>query len=294
MALYEELRSVDLVAPMLHLLRSKQYLINLDGKFDAAPGRGYNEDTPWLHARFPCDRKCNLWSKIMFGVYRIVPKGCFDCWKVVTKPRNLKEAMKMREMQVEMDIPAKVGMEKRDYTENIGGWGAFWYCPLDGGLAGARKHHAMVEKAVHKEIAPDLDVFLKRACTELEMGLGPTENWEYPKEWEMLENLIEAAFEPFPDAGLAPKLLDVHVIRTWIDYAAAYGDKTYLDYVDEPFTKGYVQYNGSIHADKDYEPITGKELLNEQSDNAGHLYRKGESKAEAESSDRIPEAITLV
>ncbi len=294
MALYEELRFVDLVAPMLPLIHAKRWQINLDKKFEVAPGRGYDENSPWIHTKFDGDRNCGLWSGVMFKVFRIVPKGCFDCWKVVTRPRNLKETMAVLELQKKMNLPSKVGMEQRDYSGKLGGWGAFWYCPLGGGLAGARKHHRMVEKAVHKKVSPELNVFLKRACTEMEMGLGPTEKWVYQKEWEMFEELIVASFEPLAEPGLAPKFLEMHVMRKWIEWASSHGDETYLEYVDNPIVSDYDRYNGSIHRDKDFGPITGKEFLNGQVDNTGHICREGKREPETETGDGIPEAITVV
>jgi len=261
MALLEELNEINLVPPLRRKLASGELRVNLDGKIEQT--FRFNVDPVWIHVRYSEDRECGMWHKIHFDLFQFVPSPCFDCWKVVAKPRNLKETMKILDLQKELDLPSKVGMEKREYSGDLGGWSAFWYAPLAGGLAGARELFKKVSEAVADNIDPDIRVYLKRACTEMEMGIGPSDKWVWNPNLALIEDLVNVSFVHPPKNLPTPKFLEVDVMTRWIYWAAIHGDETYLDYVERPFglIAKAVEYQGSIHNEKDFPSCARKESL---------------------------------
>lgn len=255
MGMYEGLCGVDLIAPIIRRLKSGKLWINELGRIEERFEQDW--ESPWVHTKLLPDRNCGLWSSIMFQIYRVIPKGCFDCWKVAFRPKTLREVMQVKRLQeamAEKGHCSKVGMEARSYTGKLGGWGAFWYVPLASSLEGAREYRKVVAETVQK-IIPGAKVGLKRACTEMELTAGPTDKWEYQEGWEAKEVLVKSACEPFPVILNQPKLIQVHVMRTWIEWAAQHGDETYLEYVDKPFFPEAITYEGSIHRNEDYPKL---------------------------------------
>ena len=270
MALYEDLCFFDVLAPIRGLLERGSCWINKEGQVESKIVISYQ--SPWLHAKHAEDRTCGFWTRIMFVFYKILPRGCVNCWKVVSRPRNLDEAYKMFALQKKLDLPSKTGMEQRGYSGHYGGWGSFWYCPLGGGLEGARETFAKVEEQIKREFGKDApEVILKRGCTEMEKMAGPSDKWEYPKEVEMKERMINAVWVPQFTSPPQPKMLKVHIERQWIEWAAEHDDLTYLEQCDRPIISPQVHYNGSIHSDKDFCPIEkGEEYVgNEGLDGRG-------------------------
>lgn len=253
---YDELEFFDVLDPIRPLLNDGRFFINEEGLIERRSR--ISHDSPWLHAKHDHSRLCALWAQIMFSFYRIVPRGCQNCWKVTTQPRNLKEAFAILELQEQMGMPSKTGMEQREYSGRLGGWSSFWYCPLDGGLEGARKVYDRVSKVLHKTFDGKLKVSLKRACTEMEHRAGPTDKWQYSTGLELKEKLIEAVFAPI-EVKEHPSFLKVHIEKQWIKWACAHGDLTYLEYTNgQPLLPSAVIYNGTIHSNLDYGYIERK------------------------------------
>jgi hypothetical protein len=60
----------------------------------------------------------------------------------------------------------------------------------------------------------------------------------------------------------APEL-ELVAMRRWIIHAAEHGDRTYLNYVDEPLWTETVWYDGSTHRSEDYESHYRREAEDE-------------------------------
>jgi hypothetical protein len=159
MALYEEFTSTDVTGPALKAKKAGHRIEHLDdGRFRVKPVRG--SETPWVHTRLCMKRNCGLWNRVYWQFYRFVPRGCYNCWKIVCKIETLKDLMKMERLQARLDLPAKCGMDRRSYTDCL--YCSFWYAPYDEGLDGARKLWKRINKAVKCEVNADLKVYLKR------------------------------------------------------------------------------------------------------------------------------------
>lgn len=233
------LKAGDLITPILDPLKKGAMYLTESGKvrFNV---EGAQFDTPWVHPRTDPNRDCGLWHGIMFDYYGILPSPCFECWKVVVSPRTLKELFMLLDLQSEYwEGPCKCGIEVRDYTPRLYG-GYFYNDSLDLGQEAYRK----VRELVSEHISPDVKVILKRACTEFEMKLGPSNAWQLQPGQLEKEEAIAGLFDNRDSAhweqvtSIRPR-----VMRAWIQWAYKYGDKTYLEYNDGvPLYPETVQY----------------------------------------------------
>lgn len=250
MSLYENLSMADILAPI-------QGKFNIDFDKDGNPKIRLKPmleiNTPWLSTIKTPDRACDLW-RVYFFNYNIIPQGCRNCFKVVMVVPTLKELFKVLDYQQSHSDNCKCGLEKRVYTGKLGLYGAYWYAPMKEGLEGARK----LWKRIDADF-PSYGAILKKGCTEFENAFPPSDSWDdYARlrQWDLQESLLDTLFEPDPMALKiemnTPKMLEVHIMRSWIEWAFEHNDKTYLEYVDKPFKQDLMYYHKSIHNNKDY------------------------------------------
>jgi hypothetical protein len=195
-------------------------------------------DTPWVHTKFFEDRDCYYYLSILFPNYNIIPAECHKCWKVVVRPRTVKELIKLYELQQKLDIPSKCGLEKR--TTVHAPYGGYFY---NKSLEEGQDCCKLVKKEVSENISPDIKVFLKRGCTEYELKFGDSDKWKLTdQQVELEKHISERVVYPI-DNGEQPEFAKLNVMRRWIQYAYDRGDETYKEYTGgEPLAKPYVDY----------------------------------------------------
>jgi hypothetical protein len=231
MSLFEDLSEIDILGPIASGLNAGKYTYSMDGKLRFAKGLELKVDSPWIDTKIALDRHCGLWHIIYFNEYRLVSRNCFNCWKIVVRPKTLKDLFGLYEIQQKMGLPSKCGAERRTYATHKGWYAGFWYCPMQGGLEGAREFHKTISYRVKDALGIQTPVTLKRACTEFEDFFGPSDLWEYPDAWARLEDLLESVWEvPCPDVDPMTSPMKVAITRVWIDWARQHGDPTASDY----------------------------------------------------------------
>ena len=287
MNLYNEICEMDILKPIAHLDLTPDWKIKM--------GLANSPQRPWINAKHCGYRDCGVWHDFYFKYYKIIPKGCRNCWKVVLHPKTLKELFKVYDLQKQMATPSKCGIEKRGYSGRKGRYAAFWYCPIDAGLQGARAHFEMIKKKVdHLFGMHEHNLFLKRGCTEMEnhtiqQGRGGSDNWDkHAPVYDKVEKMLDEIFVPCDTLALckkdAPWFVHNYVKRQWIEWAFEHNDKTYLEFTDgEPLLKSHMKYNDSIHSNIDYESNFDKERVHEYHNN------RSEDAQEAITNDREPE-----
>lgn len=196
----------------------------------------------WLHSRYDKNRLCHNWWSKYFGVFRVVPKKCLNhCYKIMASHRgfdverkqyrqlNMSEVMDIYEFQAKMGITAKCGMDNRDYTPTI--WGAFWY---NDSLASAEELYPVIREGMDK-INPDIQVDIKRGCTEMELYLGPSNEWEGREvEWEEIEEALDKWVSVLPnhDVERQHELIQQSIKIRFLHWAYMHGDMTYKEFID--------------------------------------------------------------
>lgn len=192
--------------------------------FDLAPA----VDSPWCHAAMDKERDCLMWHKIQFDIFGLLPSNCMECWKVVSRPNSLEQLFAQYELQKKLGYASKSGIEVRNYVHGL--YGGYWYTnSLDEGQARWKE----VKDAIHAEISPDIEVVLKRACTEMELKYGRSDRWQIPEGQLEFEEIIYEMFdmEDQYDYGQTPEIMN-HIQQRWIEWGYQNGDPTSLKYLD--------------------------------------------------------------
>ena len=248
MSYYTELKSKNLIGLTQRLLKAK--IIeqrDCDGKFVCNVTA--NWDTPWVHVKQSYQSNCYLWKTIIFDhIVQVnlpkdqwfVPVGCQDCWKVVVRPSTLKQLFALESLQRRLDRPSKCGIEIRQQV--FGNYGGYFYNRgLEKGLECYKVVRTEIDK--HDELGPQVPVLLKRGCTEMEHGVGPSDKWEVSETQIALELEIKDRF--VNDVKIVPQSEHAmrHVRQTWIEKAYEWGDPTVFEYIDGPLYPEYVTYH---------------------------------------------------
>ena len=119
----------------------------------------------------------------------------------------------------------KCGVEQRDFVPR--NYGGYFYCKgLEVGLA----RYQTVRNLVDEFISPDVDVILKRFCTEFELMLGPSDKYQPPDWADEREKQIWETTEFNDPAFIQPKYVRDHAIQYWMLFAWGRGDKTVMLY----------------------------------------------------------------
>lgn len=254
MGLYEKLKSIEVYTPVAHLgiKPDTDGVFRLPRKSDPS-----NVDKSiWIKhcgSEEYTRRHCYFWFDFLFDCYGIVPRGCRACWKVVLNIKTLKRLMEIKDLQSTMKYNCKCGLENRPYTGKVGSYGAYWYGRLSQGLEGGRKMFKYVQEHLNKY--EKKQILLKRGCTEFELTYPPSDTWDELAErhqWNFKEDLISSCYEFKGDYPYhQPTATKAEIISRWIEKASWYGDDTYLEYVEKPFTQPYMTYHDSIHHEND-------------------------------------------
>jgi hypothetical protein len=177
----------------------------------------------------------------VFAKYKIIPRYCFNCYKIGIAPRTVVELFKLMLVLDQLVLPndntRKCMVENREQVS--GAYKGLIYCR---GLEEGREIVKMMDKVISGEISENIPVTLKRGCTEY--GLAYPEYarigqgmiaMEYKEEWQVYEDMEDRKFvantQPsLNDTNNRPTytLKDVRAMLYWLKYAAMIGDRSYL------------------------------------------------------------------
>ena len=194
-----------------------------------------NPLTPWHYVN-PSAEDCLLHMNIIFGVMshvaknQFVPIHCLGCWKVVVRPKTLKQLFALENLQKELNLPSKCGIEVRNYVPALYG-GYFYNRSLEEGRACYKKVREAVTE--NENLGEDIQVYLKRACTEMERKFGETDKWEEAtEEQKEIEKIIFSLIAYDPIGQKQPSHFMAHLHKSWIEWAFTHGDETYKEYTN--------------------------------------------------------------
>jgi len=183
----------------------------------ANPKGGRN--IPWVFTHQDTRKKyCSHWNNTYCLTFNHIPTYCrFNCWKVVIKPRNVKETFLCHDIMREIHHPGKIGMDLRTYT--FGAWAGFLYCES---LTQGREIWAIAREKIPDEIP----VILKRGCTEMER-MTPSSLWDIvTREEAEFEEHLNDIFD-FSELNFTQAdWLHAEIKERWIEHAIQIGDPT--------------------------------------------------------------------
>lgn len=215
------LERLDFFARVRPLVESGQWRLTPGGRIAAVPR--VDLDDPWVRLRRCPVRRCRRHFEVLFCRFGVVPRFCFDCYKVVVRPRTLVELFRLLETlrRLPAEVPAKCGVELRRYV--AAPYGGYAYAL---GEAEAAERLRLVRALVDEGVSPDVPVALRRGCSEFEQAHPPPAAWTYRPEWGLVERWADAHFVWPPPEPPQPEMLRAGIMRSWIRRALALGDET--------------------------------------------------------------------
>jgi len=216
-------------------------------EFDMHKGKLYPKnmqahyDTNWMFFSNSTDRRdCYLWHTIMYNVFGLVPEFCrFHCWKVVVKPRNVRELIQLYQLVQAMPFlygyintfHGKCGIDTRNYTKLP--YDAFFY---NESKEEAYENYKIIRHALDTYLDPEIDAIVKRSCTEFERDMGPTDGPSWQKmtdEEKSLERYLESIYVGDPSMTSQPDWHRNKVLLHWLQHAYMHGDTTGVEFLGQ-------------------------------------------------------------
>jgi hypothetical protein len=243
--LYLEAEKRDFIGKFL-LHNTAWFLRESDCKIDTV--KRMHPDPPWIYVKHSLNMNCNFWHRILFEKIfekTKVPIRCQSCWKVVFEPLTLRELMATYMMQKKLDYPSKCGTEgNRDNTEKL--YGAYWY---NNSYEEGLEKYEIVRKEMARQLTYEMTLFgvpikekigkdfkdrliLKRACTEYEQNVGPSDEWGWDEDQKEIEDLAHDAFSQDIIYFKQTEYMIAHIILGWIHHACKWKDPSYIRYTN--------------------------------------------------------------
>lgn len=242
--LFQALEAFNVVRILQPLLDGGGYIIDpRDNKIKPAI-ESVDWKSPWVYVNPGAEMGVCRFNTHLFNTLNIVPKFCRECYKVTFRVGTVFQLVKMLEMMRKEFLPrgwnCKCGFEVREWV--AASYGGYLY---NRGLRQAKERYLEAKELAEKWLTlspatieqlrtvgyvfdPTPKVVLKRACTEMEMTFGPSDKWEFPVEWDHVENHISQ----YVQVGLAkqnpptPQYLIEAKIAEWLKKAHGRGDPT--------------------------------------------------------------------
>ena len=251
-SMYDWLKGHDVYTWLEPLWSGGRWFINLDGKIQPVRTQ-IAVDTPWVHHTHQEHPYCFMGQTLFNTVSRamkqhfsdgetFVPSGCQNCYKVVVRPKTLVQLFALNELEERLEHPSKCGIEMRPSVGAL--YGGYFY---NQGIKEGQECYQKVRQAVTDDLhlGPDVAVILKRACTEMEHAVGPSDKWTVTEEQKVVEELCAQYLELDRDLNDQPEPVIWRTKRKWIEWAFAHGDETYKQFTGgKSITPGYVLYAG--------------------------------------------------
>jgi hypothetical protein len=237
---YQALKDRDILLKLQPLFDSNVFYIRDDGIITHKTRLPHS--TPWIHVVQAPNRNCTL-LHLYYTYLGIIHSRCQECWKVVVRPRTLRELHVLWELQKTLGLPSKCGIERRDFV--CGLYGGYFY---NDSLEQGRECYELVRTNVDQKISPEVDGLLKRGCTEFEIckvGKGcPSDGWAVSDEQKALELRLSDLIDETAPKLKQPDHLVESTFRSFIEWAYQHGDMTYLEYTEgKPIYEPYITYH---------------------------------------------------
>tara|TARA_B100000886_G_scaffold5583_1_gene3486 strand:+ start:772 stop:2064 length:1293 start_codon:yes stop_codon:yes gene_type:complete len=187
-----------------------------------------------------CDRHFNI-----FNEFNIIPKYCFNCFKVQIELENIKDLIKLffifNSIKLRDNNIRKCVVETRNNIR--GNYKGFIFCK---GLLDAKEVMKITSYKFEKFNLKPKNIIIKHGCTEFydkfpefkKINFDGEQNFKYSKEWEKIENFYDKRLLKNNDNNekvVGPthnkiNLSDILIIKNWFAYAKLIGDSSYLEF----------------------------------------------------------------
>jgi tetratricopeptide (TPR) repeat protein len=175
--------------------------------------------------------------KAIFKTKEIIPKYCFNCFKIQIEVNNLLDLIRLSsifyEIKFEYELTSKCLIEVR---KNIPGtYKGLIYCSDIGQAKDTLDQLNIYLKAINSKLIGKI----KRGCSEFSQSFpdygdlsDDKLDWmQYPEKWQVHEDEFDKYYSDKARIFMTPSipmfcLNDILIIQKWIDYAKGYNDPT--------------------------------------------------------------------
>jgi hypothetical protein len=261
---YESLHANDFVGRIGVLLRKGWFISNITGKLTLPNERKIDVKSPWVHIKKAPQRRCILKHYVLWDCFKVIHSQCYDCYKVVVEPRNVKELFQLHDIMAQLNYYSKCGIEKRPWVGRQ--YGGYFY---NDSIGEGREKYDTVRAAVSKHISPDVPVKLKRGCTEFEMRRGPSDKWIYTNEDKFWDAMCEKWTDIPLDDSEQSGILKVHIRKMWLDREYAINPEVLREFCQSEKTmiKAAVAYNDNDNTPEVSEYLESLKKVSNGGDN---------------------------
>ncbi len=207
---------------------------------------------PWDHINNDPERidVCGR-MHMLFNCLGFIPSFCLGCWKVVVSPNSLRQLFQLRDLMREMakENPkcwCKCGVEMRPFN---GGrlYGGYYYAnSYEEGLERWKEVRILVDH----NIGEDVNVILKRFCSEFELKFGDPDEYELSESSKVQEKMFLSMMDMDIPARKQPRFALLQVYQNWISYGWKYGSSEDRKEIEEDHNDGKPLYKSP----KTYHP----------------------------------------
>ncbi len=188
------------------------------------------------------DLNCSRHFKI-FNEFNIIPKFCFDCFKVTVEAKTVLDLMKLYfvfdQLYPDQKFSRKLMIESR--KDVSGNYKGFIYCS---NFEDGENIKTELKKILINNLGNDCSITLKRGCSEFSLkypsykkaSKNKNEMMSYDKTWEEKEDIIDNKIyninsrkDNIYTSLNGYFLRDILVMRNWLIYAKEIGDNSYIN-----------------------------------------------------------------
>ena len=206
-----------------------------------------------IYRRNSIDLNCKRHHKV-FNYFDVIPKFCFNCFKIQIEPKNVLELFKLflifDELKLSKNNTRKCLVELRP---NISGtYKGLIYCT---GMEEAEEILKDITPILKKIINNDVMIKIRRGCSEFaekykeykEVNKDKPNFMKYKNEWKEKERIFDIdeikskkRKKNFKDSISGLTVSDILVMNNWLNYAKSIDDTTYKHISEDMFYSDYI------------------------------------------------------
>ena len=206
-----------------------------------------------IYRRNSIDLNCKRHHKV-FNHFDVIPKFCFNCFKIQIEPKNVLELFKLflifDELKLSKNNTRKCLVELRP---NISGtYKGLIYCT---GMEEAEEILKDITPILKKIINNDVMIKIRRGCSEFaekykeykEVNKSKPNFMKYKNEWKEKERIFDIdeikskkRKKNFKDSISGLTVSDILVMNNWLNYAKSINDTTYKHISEDMFYSDYI------------------------------------------------------
>jgi len=206
-----------------------------------------------IYRRNSIDLNCKRHHKV-FNHFDVIPKFCFNCFKIQIEPKNVLELFKLflifDELKLSKNNTRKCLVELRP---NISGtYKGLIYCT---GMEEAEEILKDITPILKKIINNDVMIKIRRGCSEFaekykeykEVNKDKPNFMKYKNEWKEKERIFDIdeikskkRKKNFKDSISGLTVSDILVMNNWLNYAKSINDTTYKHICEDMFYSDYI------------------------------------------------------